>query len=398
MPETSGSSGSGEVSLSSGSGSGHDNDDELESGDDSSGPGDGDDDDVDEAELGGGGDPAPFAVETDSLGRERRAGEVLFFGRGSDLDGVAAQGFAIMSRHRLHGEDADVVARIGARKGESVDRAVDTIRRLAPDARISPNYLFRASAGDTVGGARGPVSVRRAPTPTARIGIIDTGANKVDPLLRAAIVAARSFGGAYTPKDHGTSVAWIAAQNGVEVSIADVFDLDEKGRAVASGDAIVRALDWFTTQDLVVVNISIAGPSSDVLSEMVARLHARGMVIVAAAGNEGPGAPPAFPAALDGVLAVTAVDREGRVYRRANRGAYVDFAAQGVDVAVDAEGAPRRVSGTSFAAPVVSAVLARRLHGRSRRDADAAVGALALEAIDLGARGRDPVYGWGEVR
>jgi minor extracellular protease Epr len=59
---------------------------------------------------------------------------------------------------------------------------------------------------------------------------------------------------------------------------------------------------------------------------------ARHVVVVAAAGNDGPAAPPPFPAAEPGVIAVTAVDSHSRPYADGNRGDYVQFAAPGVRV------------------------------------------------------------------
>lgn len=405
------SAGSGEVSVSTGTEGGAGDDDKLESGGGSSGSGSGDNntdgDDKDDSSGSGDSDDAlkagdidhgAVSVEVDTTGRERRSGEVLFVGRSRDLETVAARGYPIVSRHNLEADD-EVVARVGVRGGETIERAVEALRAIAPEARVSPNYLFRASAGDAGGSDVRIGAVSRHPMTQTRIGVIDMGADTQDSLVRAAIHSKRAFIGPYTPRDHGTRVARIAAMHGVRVSVADVFALDSDGAPVTSGDAVVRALDWFIAQDVVVVNISITGPSSPVLADMIARARAKGMVIVAAAGNEGPGAPPAYPAAFDGVVAVTAVDRGGRVYRRANRGPYVDFAALGVNVVVDDPSGPmQRVSGTSFATPVVSAVLARRLTRRSLTDADAAVAALAAEVIDLGPRGRDSVYGWGQVQ
>src|SRR5262249_14491142 len=111
----------------------------------------------------------------------------------------------------------------------------------------------------------------------------------------------------------------------------------------------------------------------------------------AAAGNGGPLAGPAFPGAYEGVLAVTAVDRDGRVYMRANRGDYVDFAALGVDVPVQVNGRSSTVSGTSFAAPLVAARIATLLPRASREDASRAVNEVRREAVDQGRQGRDPV-------
>ena len=98
------------------------------------------------------------------------------------------------------------------------------------------------------------------------------------------------------------------------------------------------------------------------------------------------------------MIAVTAVDDQGRAYLRANRGDYVDFAALGVQVPIDAGEAHASVTGTSFAAPLVAAALAAQLSEPSSVDAARAVENLRSRAIDRGAPGRDPIYGWGEIR
>ncbi|MCL9999248.1 MAG: S8 family serine peptidase, partial [Erythrobacter sp.] len=94
----------------------------------------------------------------------------------------------------------------------------------------------------------------------------------------------------------------------------------------------------------------------------------------------------------------TAVDAQNRVYRYANRGAHVDFAARGVAVpAIDAKGEVRDATGTSFAAPLVAARLARQLGKADPAAAQKAIRALEAEARDLGPRGRDPIYGAGLI-
>jgi subtilisin family serine protease len=216
--------------------------------------------------------------------------------------------------------------------------------------------------------------------------------------LVQSIQAARSFVERYTPRKHGTRVAQIVAASGLKLQVADVFESDERGNPVASADAIARAIDWLAGERRVpVVNISVSGPYNAVLERMVARARATGDVLVAAAGNEGPNAAPAFPAALDGVIAVTAVDERGRVYARANQGAYIDFAAYAVGLPLPSDGGAR-VSGTSYAAPKVSAIIARRLAVHGGGDPEAVIRQLTKEAVDLGYRGRDPVFGWGELR
>ena len=96
-------------------------------------------------------------------------------------------------------------------------------------------------------------------------------------------------------------------------------------------------------------------------------------------------------------MAVTAVSRDGVVYRLANRGDYVDFAAPGVSVRHAKNGGGYSASsGTSMAAPFVAAALAELRRGGART-ADEAFQILVDNAEDLGAPGKDPVYGAGLV-
>lgn len=118
--------------------------------------------------------------------------------------------------------------------------------------------------------------------------------------------------------------------------------------------------------------------------------------MVAAAGNGGPAALPAYPAAYPGVVAVTAVDAAGRPYLYANRGSYIMFSARGVEIPLPASaGAPARVSGTSYAAPVVAALAAKRLRGQDPRTAASLIESLKREARHLGPPGRNTIFGYG---
>jgi subtilisin family serine protease len=111
------------------------------------------------------------------------------------------------------------------------------------------------------------------------------------------------------------------------------------------------------------------------------------VIVVAAVGNEGPAAPPLYPAAYEGVVGVTGVGARNQALPEAARGPHVDFAAPGADMAAaGAGGGWTSVRGTSFAAPIVAGLLATR--GEA---------VLSEQAADLGARGRDPVYGSGLV-
>ena len=163
-------------------------------------------------------------------------------------------------------------------------------------------------------------------------------------------------------------------------------------------DAVADAFAWMSRERVPVINISLVGPANGLLEQLVRLVTTRGHIVVAAVGNDGPGAPPLYPAAYPAVIAVTGVDAHRRVLIEACRGSHVDFAAPGADMAAAGlEAEFSLVRGTSFAAPIAAGLFARELTEVDRARADAAVAALTSQAIDLGTRGPDKVYGNGLV-
>lgn len=237
-----------------------------------------------------------------------------------------------------------------------------------------------------------------------RIGMVDSGVDTAHPALEKAGIETRSFvaKGADIPEFHGTAIASILVANSDEyrglaptaqVYAAAVFENHDKRGEVASTVSLVRALDWLITSDVDVVNISLAGPPNRLLETALNRASEQGVMVLAAAGNAGPVAEPMYPAAYDSVVAITAVDRSGQVYRLANRGRHLDLAAPGVDlVHARAGGGYSASSGTSFAVPFAATAAARLLHlepgSNTLQD-------LHETAKDLGPPGRDEIYGYG---
>ena len=164
---------------------------------------------------------------------------------------------------------------------------------------------------------------------------------------------------------------------------------------------LAQALDWLLARKVQLINMSLGGAGDQILRAVVARVLARQVAVLAAAGNQ-PDALPVYPAAYAGVWAVTAIDAAGQLYERANRGAHVAFAAPGVDVWVpDAASltatpsvlAGRYHSGTSYATALASAALARLPAAFWQLDAEArrsrlCAGALALAQGSSGGCGR----------
>ncbi|MGD9662374.1 MAG: S8 family serine peptidase, partial [Porticoccaceae bacterium] len=165
----------------------------------------------------------------------------------------------------------------------------------------------------------------------------------------------------------------------------------------ATLDAMLAALQWLAEEQVPVINMSLAGPPNTLLERAVVALSGQQIQIVAAAGNEGPAAPPLYPAAYPEVVAVTAVDETGKIYRWANRGKHVDFAARGVGV-LTARGQQEYglESGTSMAAALVSARLAC---AQATSDNVAEALEILIRATeDLGEPGHDSVFGHGLLR
>jgi subtilisin family serine protease len=160
--------------------------------------------------------------------------------------------------------------------------------------------------------------------------------------------------------------------------VADVFGSDPAG---GNAGALVRALGWLAAQRVRVVAISLVGPDNALVARAVSQAQARGMHIVAAVGNDGPAAPPAYPASYANVIAVTGIDGRGRVLPEAGRARHLDFAAPGADMAAaGANGRLALVRGTSYAVPFVAGRLAVHVRGRG-------IAGLNAEATAQGRRG-----------
>jgi subtilisin family serine protease len=227
-------------------------------------------------------------------------------------------------------------------------------------------------------------------------GVIDTAIARHKGLAATRIVPWQAGDRASAPLAHGTAVASILATEGrATIYSANIFR-GPAGRPFTSADVIAQALEWILENNVPVINMSLAGPRNAILDRLIRDALASGRTVVAAAGNGGPAAPPAYPAAVRGVVAVTAVDKDLRIYRYANRGRYIAVAALGVDVlAAHAPGGYALFTGTSFATPRVAGWLARcRSDGTSATDC---AEQLHRAAKDLGAAGFDETYGFGFV-
>jgi subtilisin family serine protease len=252
-----------------------------------------------------------------------------------------------------------------------------------------------------------------------KIGIIDTGIDGSHPALSHD--PGRINYGVIGPEKrvpgndlHGTGVLALLAGDPksstpglvprAKFFVADIFFADEKGLPVSTTMHLIEALDWMERMQVQIINLSLSGPSDDLVKAAIAKMSRTravdgttrpGTIFIAAAGNGGPGAPPSYPAAYSEVVAVTAVSKDLRSYRRANQGDYIDIAAPGVDIwTALPNGRQGFQTGTSFATPYVTAVVASVYRTLPRVRTKTAV-LQRLPVQDLGIPGPDRVYGRG---
>jgi subtilisin family serine protease len=242
-----------------------------------------------------------------------------------------------------------------------------------------------------------------------RIGVLDSDFDERHPAFEGRDITFRFFQppGASRPGDsHGTSVLAILAGRPDSVTpglipdaqffAAGAFYRSPEGEIVTDSASLAAALEWLSRNNVQIVNLSFTGPRDALIEAVIRTLASRGTIIVAAAGNNGPSGGPNYPAEYDvpAVVAVTAVDKDSKLYRYASRGAFIDFAAPGEGIwTATVEGKDRAVSGTSFAAPHVVAILATRDVAAAAFSEPGFMATLGVR--DLGKPGRDEIFGEG---
>ena len=319
-------------------------------------------------------------IERDLSGDLARKGELLLTNPAPGaIETARAAGFGVVSTEEL-GELGLTVVRLSVPAGLTLARAQKLLAERLPDSEISADTLNFTSGSSTSAAKRAaPAAMPAIATP---VGVIDGGS-------ALPVTATRGFAsGAPRSSDHGSAVVSLLQFAGVRrVMLADVYGQD---RAGGNALAVARALDWLLGAQVRVVSVSLVGPANPVVARAVAAAQRKGAVIVAAVGNDGPAAPPAYPASYPGVIAVTAVDGRNRALIEAGRAGHLDYAAPGADLfASNAAGRRFKVRGTSFATPLVASRVALALpSGNVRARLDA-------EAIDLGGKGADTTYGRG---
>lgn len=327
-------------------------------------------------------------VDVTPAGDAMRRGEYLALD--VDVDALArarAAGFTVV-RHEAD-DIAPSIAQLRDTRGRSPARGLRALRDAMPGATIEFHHLYLPAAGvaPTTADARALSTTSRL-----RMGLIDGGVDPATPALSRIAVHRHGCDGRVVSQRHGTQVAARLAAG----AAGDLFTADLWCGARAGGDTlgVIDALRWMARERVPVINLSLVGPDNAALKRTVEALTSRGFLLIAAAGNDGPAAPPRYPAAYPAVIAVGAIDARRRPLPESASGMHLDFCADGV--------AARDARGTSFAAPIVAHALARHVAESSAVMPTTSGAAQALRmlerlAIDVASPGRDPRCGAGAV-
>lgn len=305
-------------------------------------------------------------LEMDGAGNPAVRGRLVAIGpTKAELAAARKAGFTVAASESDPVLGVDIVV-LATPAGLRTHAAMALLRRLSPSLALEFDHVF-----EPAGGALAATSVALAAGASATggpgrplIGMIDGGVAQ-SPALNSATIEQKGFVGAPQATGHGTAIASLivgadgkfrGAAPQASLLVADVYGGNP---AAGSALAVTKALSWLAARRAQVINVSLVGPRNRLVERAVAAVQARGIPVVAAVGNDGPAAPPLYPASQAGVVSVTGVDARNRALAEAGKAPDLDYSAPGADMAAALPGKGyASVRGTSFAAPLVSARLA----------------------------------------
>jgi thermitase len=293
--------------------------------------------------------------------------------------------------------------------GTNIPALIEQLAKNPIVSRAEPNYVTElpdARLGANAGEASGPVTVMDALKGAPALAILDSGLMSVEGLDKAiagrfdAMNPDRAIS---DPVGHGTQMALIGSgavdpaggaglTDGVPLLAIRAFD----DNGYTSNFGLMRSLAYALQNGAKVANMSWGTETkSDFIEDAIAYAESKGLIVVAAAGNE-PTGKPLYPSAYDGVLAVSATDIDGRLWSQSNYGDFVTLSAPGeATFPVGHDGPPGAYAGTSISSAYVSRALALYLAKHPAATPKDAVAALKASLTDAGAKGKDPQYGYG---
>ena len=237
------------------------------------------------------------------------------------------------------------------------------------------------------------------------VALIDSEIDADQPDLAGAVTDRFDAGcGDAAPDPHGTGMAGAIASHINLLGIAPhaklmaICAFGGKGTLESSSTKIATGLDYAIKHGAKIINMSFAGPRDPTVAQELQIAREKGIVLIAAAGNDGPNSPPLYPGADPNVIAVTATDEKDRLFLGANQGDYIAVAAPGVDILVPApHSGVQFTTGTSVATAHVSGVVALLLAQKPTLTPEEIRAILTSTAKHPGAKGTDRKFGAGLI-
>jgi hypothetical protein len=365
--------------------------------------------------------PRRDVTQTAALNLRAIANEIV-----AEIDGSLsyAQADELARRHGLARLESQNFPLVGATIGlfRVTDRRSTEIARrdFATDASVrsvQPNFRYllqdqqaALTEGDPAQYANVKLRLPQAHTlahgANVTIAVIDSGIDVKHPeLINSIADTFDALGSKEGPHVHGTGVAGAIVSHArlmggapeARILAIRAFGVAPSG-AESTSYIILKALDYAAEHGAQIVNMSFAGPKDPLIEHGIAATAAKGILLVAAAGNAGPKSPPLYPAANPNVIAVSATDAQDRLFAASNRGSHIAISAPGVDIFLPAPDQKYQMtSGTSFSAAYISSLAALVLERNPALRPEEVRTILTKTARDLGTPGRDDLFGAGEA-
>ena len=328
---------------------------------------------------------------------------------------VATLGFFIVEETRLKNLNITSV-RLTVPTGMTPPEATQLLLREFPGLITDVNTVYDQSAGPAVkthSFARWAIGWPPSGPGCGKgvkLGMIDSPVDTKHPALKGQKVTFKWFHNKERKPgnaNHGTAVAAMMvgkpSEDGfggilpeAQLFAANMFEVNDRGKTIGNAMGLLKSLDWLSTQKPHAINLSVAGNNNKVIQLAFKKARELKLVMIAAAGNWSV-EKPAYPAAFKDVLAVTAVGDKMKIYRKANRGDYIDFAAPGVRLWTAVPGGGKYQTGTSFASPYIAALAGLAIANGIKADPASLRGIFKKNVLDLGDPGKDKTYGYGYV-
>jgi len=328
-----------------------------------------------------------------------------------DLEHKAAEwGYSLKEKEKLDGLDMFIMT-FECPPGINPHDAVVELERLQANSTVSVNhnYSLQFETTSTKIASRDYADTliqwpEMGCLVKVPVGIIDGGVSAEFLQRHKDQITYKSFIKGQPPQsalNHGDAIASILIDpnrlNQGHYYIASVVSQGENGQQYSGIFPMLKALNWMVENEVKVVNVSLAGPKNKTLEKAIKRATDKGLIVVAAVGNAGKNSSPQYPAAFENVIAATAVNVDGEVYDSAVRGPHVDFSAPGVSIYIQGEDEGKYVTGTSIAAPFVTATIASHANQGTRFSIADVTKKLSQSTKDLGPKGVDSTYGHGLI-